>query len=303
MIQEIWELRVSVFVSSIFFLLHQIKQPITASDTIELQWTNSLLRNMLCFDNWHCSRRGSECKPDKDRLSRTKGGRAVKLRYLRGFTVTCNNLTLFLEIDGIKIDGKLWNSGICNRIGTELVCWDVRCVFLVACVATVLLASSSKLVTCRIHLPRLHLDCGVWSFCFWIHLPTHARLHRHINKHSKHSYVQSHSQICCISSDLKLLHEDSSMQNGLAFFQTHMQPHTQVHTLKYLYRHTAFLILDALAYTPGDLWGWLPLVLCVSLTWYYLVSKPQLSTETERWSGDGGKERGWQIEGKGVVRK
>lgn len=72
------------------------------------------------FDNWHCWRRGSERRPYKDRLSRTKGGRAVKLRYPRGFTMTCKNLTLFLEIDGIR-----WNSGTCNRIVTELVCWDV----------------------------------------------------------------------------------------------------------------------------------------------------------------------------------
>lgn len=217
-------------------------------------------------------------------------------RYVRGFTTTYKNSTVFLEIDG-----NVWNSGICNGISPELMCLDVRCVLVVGCVATVFCAGSSKLVTCRIHLPRLRLGCGVWSFCFWTHLPTHARLHRHTNKHSEQSYVQSHSQMCCIPSDLKRLHEYSSMQ--LAFFQTHMQPHTQVHTLKYLYRHTAFLILDALAYTQGDLWGWLPLVLCVSLTQYYLVSKPQLSTETESWSGDGGNERGWKIEGKGVVRK
>lgn len=110
-----------------------------------------------------------------------------KLRYVRGFTMTYKNSTLFLEVDG-----NLWNSGICNGISTELRCLDVRSVFVVGCVATVFLAGSSKLVTCRIHLPRLHLDCGVWGFCFWTHLPTHARLRRHINKHSKYSSVQSH---------------------------------------------------------------------------------------------------------------
>lgn len=169
------------------------------------------------FDNWHCYRWGSERRPDKDRFSGTKRGRAVKLRYLRGFTMTYKNSTLFP-----KIDGNLWNMQQ-NQYRANVF----RCTvcFVVGCVATVFLAGSSKLVTRRIHSPRLRLDCGVWSFCFWTHLPTHARS----NKHRKYSYVQSHSQICCVPSDLKLFHENSSMQNELAFFQTHMQPHSNIY--------------------------------------------------------------------------
>lgn len=206
--------------------------------------------------------------------------------------MTYKNLTLFL-----KIDGNLWQNQYRANVFRCTVC------FVVGCVATVFLAGSSKLVTCRIHLPRLRLDCGVWSFYFWTHLPAYTRSHRHINKQQILLRAKPFKNMLCSFRPETVSRKLQHAKWTCILPDTHATTHTQVHTLKYLYRHTAFLILDALAYTQGDLWGWLPLVLCVSLAWYYLVSKPQLSTETESWSGDRGNERGWKIEGKGVVRK
>lgn len=139
-----------------------------------------------------------------------------------------------------------------------------RCTVCFCCldrVATVILAGSSQSVTCRFHFSRLHVHRRVWSFCFWPHLPTctygqackqtQLQILLHAQPFTNIAYSRRPETVAC----------------KLQYAQwTCILPdtHSTTHTLKYLYRHTAFLILDALAYTQGDLWGWLPLVLCVS---------------------------------------
>lgn len=173
-------------------------------------------------------------------------------------------------------------------------------VFVVGCVARVILIGSSKLVICGIHLPRLHLDCGVLNVSFWTHLPTHARLHKHINKHSEYSYVQSHSQICRIPPDLRLLHENASMQNELACF--HMQPHTHKYARSNIYK-------DALRSWFWMLWPTLKEIyeagslLSRVCLWLDTIWRPNLNSAQRPRTGVWMVVmRGWKIEGRGCQK-
>lgn len=82
-----------------------------------------------------------------------------------------------------------------------------------------------------------------------------------------------------------------------------MHMHTNTCTQIFTHTHTLFLTLDAVGCTKGDLWGWLPLVLCVSdlILWFPLQTSTQ-HTDTERQGvGMEGSERDadWKREVKG----
>lgn len=94
----------------------------------------------------------------------------------------------------------------------------------------------------------------------------------------------------------------------------HVPTHTQTNGFKYYFythSHSMFLTLDAAACTEGDLWGWLPLVLCVS---DFRYSGPNLNTaHRHRETGVGmeGSERGggrleersWELGAVGMSEK
>lgn len=169
--------------------------------------------------------------------------------------------------------------------------------FVVGCVGTPILAGSSKFANCTIHLLRLHLSCRVCSFCFWTpsYTCTYAQACKQTQLQVLHVKPFTNTPL-----DLYLLYINSSIQNELAFFQTH---HAHKYTHSNIYIDTLRSWFWMLWPTLEEIYEAGSLLSCVSLTWYYFVSKPQLSTEAESWSGDRGNERGWKIDGNGVVRK
>lgn len=72
----------------------------------------------------------------------------------------------------------------------------------------------------------------------------------------------------------------------------------------FIYTHNVFLTLDAVACSKRDLWGWLPLVLCVSdlILWFPLQTSTQ-HTDRETWGGGSKGERGRLKERMGGSKK